>query len=46
MTFTMFALVRATTEGISLQRVLVRALREYADGTWTPQPEPKGLGNV
>jgi hypothetical protein len=40
------ARVRATSEGTSLPRVLVRALREYADRTWTPQPEPKGLGNV
>jgi hypothetical protein len=40
------ARVRATTEGTSLRRVLVRALREFADGTWNPQPEPKGLGNV
>ena len=40
------ARVRAMRDGTSLRRVLVRALREYADGTWTPQPEAKGLGNV
>jgi len=40
------ARVRATSEGTSLRRVLVRALREYAVGTWTPQSELKGSGNV
>jgi hypothetical protein len=40
------ARVRASSEGTSLRRVLVRALREYADGTWTPQPEARGVGNA
>jgi hypothetical protein len=40
------ARVRASTEGTSLRRVLVRALREYADGTWTPKPEPQSGRNV
>lgn len=33
------ARVRATSEGTSLRRVLVHALREYAAGTWTPRPD-------
>lgn len=37
------ARVRATGEGTTLRRVLVRALREYAAGTWTPRPETKAL---
>ena len=40
------ARVRATSEGTSLRRVLVRALREYADRTWTPKSEPTSLGHV
>jgi hypothetical protein len=31
------ARVRAASEGTTLRRVLVRALREYASGTWTPR---------
>ena len=31
------ARVRAASEGTTLRRVLVRALREYAAGVWTPQ---------
>jgi len=33
------ARVRAVSEGTTLRRVLVRALREYAAGTWTPRPD-------
>jgi hypothetical protein len=33
------ARARAVAEGTSLRRVLERALREYARGTWTPKPE-------
>jgi len=33
------ARVRAASEGTTLRRVLVRALREYAAGTWTPRPD-------
>jgi hypothetical protein len=33
------ARVRAAGEGTTLRRVLVRALREYAAGTWTPRPD-------
>ena len=40
------ARVRATGDGTTLRRVLVRALREYAAGTWTPQPEAKVLEDV
>ena len=32
---------RATTEGTTLDSVLVHALRDYASGAWTPRP-PKG----
>jgi hypothetical protein len=31
------ARARAVREGTTLRRVLVRALREYAAGTWTPR---------
>jgi hypothetical protein len=31
------ARVRAAGEGTTLSAVLVHALREYADGTWTPR---------
>jgi hypothetical protein len=37
------ARVRASSEGTSLRRVLVRALREYADGTWTPRRDAEAL---
>jgi hypothetical protein len=30
---------RAVSEGTTLRRVLSRALREYAGGTWTPKPD-------
>ena len=30
---------RALAEGTRLRSVLLRALNEYAAGTWTPQPE-------
>ena len=30
---------RAVAESTTLRRVLARALREYARGTWTPKPE-------
>ncbi len=33
------ARARAAGEGTTLRRVLVRALREYAAGTWTPRPD-------
>jgi hypothetical protein len=33
------ARVRATSEGTTLRRVLGRALRDYAAGTWTPRPD-------
>jgi hypothetical protein len=32
------ARARAVTEGTTLRQVLLRALREYAAGTWTPRP--------
>ena len=32
------ARARAVTDGTSLRQVLVRALHEYAAGTWTPRP--------
>jgi hypothetical protein len=35
------ARVRAVHEGTTLRSVLVQALREYAAGTWTPQPHDK-----
>ena len=31
---------RAAREGTTLRSVLLRGLREYAAGTWTPRPEP------
>ena len=40
------ARVRAAGEGTTLRRVLVRALSEYAAGTWTPRPEAKVRGEV
>ena len=30
---------RAAREGTTLRSVLLRGLREYAAGTWTPQPD-------
>jgi len=33
------ARLRAVREGTTLRWVLLQALREYAAGTWTPQPE-------
>jgi hypothetical protein len=30
---------RAVREGTTLRSVLLRGLREYAAGTWTPQPD-------
>ena len=33
------ARARAVTEGTTLRRVLLQALREYAAGTWTPRPD-------
>ena len=36
---------RATRDKTTLRRVLVRALREYADGTWTPRPDAKAAGD-
>ena len=32
---------RAANEGTTLLGALLQALREYAAGTWTPQPEGK-----
>jgi hypothetical protein len=36
------ARVRAMSEGTTLRRVLLQGLREYAAGTWTPQPDDRG----
>jgi len=33
------ARVRAVSEGTTLRRVLVRALRDYAAGAWAPRPD-------
>ncbi len=33
------ARVRAASEGTTLRRVLLQALREYAAGIWTPRPD-------
>ncbi|HXJ83031.1 MAG TPA: hypothetical protein VMS64_30630 [Candidatus Methylomirabilis sp.] len=33
------ARARAVTEGTTLRRILLGALREYAAGTWTPRPD-------
>jgi len=33
------ARARAVTEGTTVHGVLLKALREYAAGTWTPRPE-------
>jgi hypothetical protein len=33
------ARVRALSEGTTLRSVLLQGLREYAAGTWTPQPD-------
>lgn len=33
------ARARAVSEGTTLRWVLLQALREYAAGTWTPQPD-------
>ena len=35
------ARARAVRETTTLSSVLRQALREYADGTWTPRPEDK-----
>ena len=35
------ARLRAGREGITLRWVLLQALREYAAGTWAPQPDEK-----
>jgi hypothetical protein len=32
------ARARAVREGTTLRRVLLQSLRDYAAGTWTPQP--------
>jgi hypothetical protein len=32
------ARLRAVSEGTTLRSALLQALREYAAGTWTPQP--------
>jgi hypothetical protein len=40
------ARVRANSEGTTLRRVLVRALRDYAAGTWTPRPEATAHGDA
>jgi len=39
------ARARAAREGTTLRRVLDRALREYAAGTWTPD-EGRGAGET
>ena len=33
------ARARAVSEGTTLRWVLLQAVREYAAGTWTPQPD-------
>ena len=33
------ARLRAVREGTTLRSALLQALREYAAGTWTPQPD-------
>jgi hypothetical protein len=33
------ARIRAMREGTTLRSVLLRGLREYAAGTWTPKPD-------
>ncbi len=35
------ARARAVTEGTTVHRVLLGALREYAAETWTPRPDEK-----
>jgi hypothetical protein len=35
------ARVRAAREGTTLRCVLLQALREYAAGAWTPEPDEK-----
>jgi hypothetical protein len=35
------ARLRAASEGTTLRGALLQALREYAAGTWTPQPDGK-----
>jgi hypothetical protein len=35
------ARVRAVSEGTTLRSVLLQSLREYAAGTWTPEPDHK-----
>jgi hypothetical protein len=37
------ARARAVTEGTTLRSVLLRALREYAAGSWTPRPDDDSL---
>ncbi len=38
------ARARAVSEGTTLRCVLLQALREYAAGTWTPQPDDDSAG--
>jgi len=38
------ARARAVSEGTALRCVLLQALREYAAGTWTPQPDGDSAG--
>jgi hypothetical protein len=35
------ARARAASEGTTLRRVLLQAMRDYAGGTWTPRPGEK-----
>jgi hypothetical protein len=37
---------RAVSEGTTLRRVLVRALRDYAAGTWTPRADAAAVSDV
>jgi len=37
---------RAVREGTTLRSVLLRGLREYAAGTWTPRPETEVAESV
>jgi hypothetical protein len=40
------ARVRAVSEGTTLRTVLLRALAEYAAGSWKPQPDGKSPGSA
>jgi hypothetical protein len=40
------ARLRAVREGTTLRWVLLQALREYAAGTWTPQPDEKSPESI